>query len=244
MPRISIHSDPPVDLPTNGTYEERHALLSSRERRLTVRYGEETLVHATVPAGVFNPSIGIAAHRLLELIVRGRLPVAGKEVVDLGCGSGVIGLTCIRQGAARVLFTDRNPAVGVLASHPDLRSQDRVAVQDFLAGEPEASQDVVIMSTPTAARIDHAEPGFRETNIGAADAFLPDLAREAARVLRPGGHLYLWLSMLIGAARMQAFVDALVPGFQADSLTILDPPPEQAGQQNWVLLSIERRGCG
>jgi len=36
--------------------------------------------------------------------------VVGKKVVDLGCGTGIVGMTAVLMGAAKILFSDSNPA--------------------------------------------------------------------------------------------------------------------------------------
>lgn len=51
-----------------------------------------------------HPSTRMAAGMLMDI------PVAGAAVLDLGCGTGVLGLLALRRGAARCDFTDVDPA--------------------------------------------------------------------------------------------------------------------------------------
>ena len=55
----------------------------------------------TVNAHVFNPIESIAGHKLVDLILSDQIEVADKNVIDLGCGSGVIGLCAIVKQAKR-----------------------------------------------------------------------------------------------------------------------------------------------
>lgn len=130
-------------------YEEKHKILSAEERIVRVYYKQEFLFSTRVPKNVFNPYQGSAANKLIELILEKRLDIKDKNVIDLGCGSGVIGLTCILSGASKVLFTDINPNVLPLQNHPLLRAVDIVRVQSLLSSEKEETYDTILMSTPT-----------------------------------------------------------------------------------------------
>jgi SAM-dependent methyltransferase len=211
----------PVELPED--YVARHRFLSSARRDLRVTFRGDELFVTAVPAGAFNPYKGVAAHKLMEMVLTGALGVRGRRVVDLGCGSGVVGLACLRAGAASVLFTDINPAVVALREQPLLRPQDRVKVQDLLEDEPAASCDVVLMSTPTN-RVDGATPVAPDTVDSAifrTDDFLPRLLSEAARCLVPGGVLGLWIKVSHeGVLPYHAFLLALHEGFDLGSMQI------------------------
>ena len=239
---VRIETTPFPAFPAGSTYEQKHRILSSEERRVHVSWHGQHLFETMCPRGVFNPGIGVAADALIKVVLEHQLPVRDADVVDLGCGSGIIGLSCIHAGARSVLFSDVNPAVDVLARHRMLRDADRVCVQDLLTDASSESADVVIMSTPTALQLDGQGHAHEETNIGADDAFLPRVGRHAGRVLRPGGTLCLWVSLLLGPTWMESFVDAVVPWFDPQTFHVLDPAPEQAGQQNWMICRIDKRG--
>lgn len=50
---------------------------------------------------IFSPALVLS-----ECIHRGQLSVRGKSLVELGCGTGLVGLVAARHGAKRVVLTD------------------------------------------------------------------------------------------------------------------------------------------
>jgi SAM-dependent methyltransferase len=192
---VDISLDESVDLPFR--YNDKHRFLSSRNRQIHVEFCGRRIYSATVPQNVFNPYKGVAAHKLIELVLNGEIPVEDRRVVDLGCGSGVIGLAAIHKRAASVLFTDINPAVLPLRQHSMLRPMDEVKVQDLLKNEAAASFDVILVSTPTnAIPADRPiESGSVESAIFRTERFLDDLIAEAGRCLASGGTLAMWVKM-------------------------------------------------
>ncbi|KAJ3007641.1 hypothetical protein HKX48_009005 [Thoreauomyces humboldtii] len=68
-----------------------------------------------------------AALRFGEFLLDGRLDVSGKRVLELGAGTGFLGLLAARQGAESVMLTDVDQ--GVLA-----RLRENVAIND--SGQP------------------------------------------------------------------------------------------------------------
>ena len=49
------------------------------------------------------------SHEALKLLEEGRLAVRGRRLLELGCGLGLLGLSCALQGAETVLLTDYDP---------------------------------------------------------------------------------------------------------------------------------------
>lgn len=192
---VTIQLNAPLELPAG--YVEKHRFLSSQDRQVQVCYQGRPLYTALVPRGVFNPYRGSAANKLIELVLTGAVQVKQKRVVDLGCGSGVIGLACIYAGCNRVLFTDINPKVKILSQHPLLRPVDRIKIQDMLAGEPDQAYDLIIMSTPTNTVETESwiQPDSIERAIFRSEQFLDRLFAEAARCLVKHGELVLWVKI-------------------------------------------------
>jgi len=192
---VSLELDTPIDLPE--TYVEKHKVLSEEDRLIHVSFRGERLFSVLVPRNVFNPYKGIAANKLIELILCGQIQVENKRVVDLGCGSGVIGFACIHTGSSSVLFTDINPNIKPLAKNPLFRNVDVMKVQNLLEGERDESYDVVIMSTPTNMAAQDYEIHYDsfEAAIFRRENFLLEVIEQSARCLIPGGELTLWIKI-------------------------------------------------
>ena len=189
---VSMKLKVPVILDDDIGYFERHAILSQQDREFEVFFKDERLFSVLAPQNVFNPYSGDAAHKFIELILTDIVDVKGKRVVDLGCGSGVIGLACIYKGCSHVLFTDINPNISLLKQHPLLRPHDTVKVQDLCKNEPDGSYDFVLMSPPTSLSTDKDIPTDRvEGALIQKEDFLFRVISEASRVLAKGGELVM-----------------------------------------------------
>src|SRR5690606_1935161 len=57
-------------------------------------------------------AFGTGHHATTRMMMRGmlQLPLAGQQVCDLGCGTGVLAILAERLGAAHVLAIDNDPA--------------------------------------------------------------------------------------------------------------------------------------
>jgi len=116
-------------------------------------------------------------------------PLSGLEVLDLGSGTGILGIAAIRLGAARALCVDVNPdAVASARRNADANGvADRVAhragTADDLRGE---AFDLVV------------------ANIGGE--LLLDEADRVAPLARPGGRLLL-------SGLLRGYADDLVAAY-------------------------------
>lgn len=109
-------------------------------------------------------------------------PEGEVDVVDLGCGNGIVGtVAALADPRRRLLFVDEShqAVASALATHagavPGGEASGRVA--DVLDGVPDRSVDLVLCNPPfhaQGARVDHVAQAMFEG---------------AQRVLRPGGHL-------------------------------------------------------
>ena len=106
--------------------------------------------------------------------------VRGKEVLDFGCGEGMLAARLSRLRAARVLGTDL--ADELIAKARRMADEERLANVEFaVAGDPrtvaaaDASFDL-LCAFDVVEHIMHPE----------------DILREWRRVLRPGGEAWLW----------------------------------------------------
>ena len=175
-------------------YVASHKSLSAQASSLKVKYQNRDVLEVFVQESVFNPIESISSMKLLDLLLSGELDVRDKSVADLGCGSGIIGLTAIHAGAAKVLFTDINPNVVVIANHPLLRNNDEVCVQSFLETTNSSSYDFVI-ALPPALEISedqNIDDSSYESGIFRKPGYYASVIHDSARVLVPGGKLISW----------------------------------------------------
>lgn len=150
------------------------------------------------------------------------LPVAGLEVVDLGCGSGVLGIAAAIKGARHVLCIDNDPQ----AVEATLENARRNGVTGCITATvqpamPPAGADVLL------------------ANILAGT--LVALAPAVTAALRPGGQLALSGVLAEQEEQVQA---AYAPGFGRLRRRTLDggeqPPAAGTEAEHWILLSGQR----
>jgi ribosomal protein L11 methyltransferase len=121
--------------------------------------------------------------------------VAGKQVVDYGCGSGILAVAALRLGAAGAEAIDHDPQA--LEATRDNALQNEVAerlVTHLPEAQPQAPADVLL------------------ANILAAP--LIELAPRFAALVRPGGDLVL---SGILEEQVDAVAAAYAPAFQLET---------------------------
>jgi methylase of polypeptide subunit release factors len=163
----------------------------------------------TVNKQVFNPLDSYAAHKLVDLVLSEKIQVADKNVIDLGCGSGVVGLCAITKKAKKVLFTDINPHIDGIQKHPLFRKCDMWQVQDVLADVSDSSYDTILVIPPAQVAQEGqqiASDTFESGIFRPSDLYGKILAA-SGRVLKPGGQLAIWLR--IPLASFQSFIELL-----------------------------------
>lgn len=114
-------------------------------------------------------------------LIRGMDIRSGAQVLDLGCGTGLVGLTALRRGAA-VVATDVS-ARAVASAHRTLAANGFPAAPVELcfgaSAVPDETMDTVVTNPPFHRGHD--------ISFDVAELFVA----EAARVLRTGGELFL-----------------------------------------------------
>lgn len=81
--------------------------------------GEENIVsksfssHSDLITGVYEGGLKIweCTFDLLDYLVKASVKFAGKKVLDLGCGSGLLGIIALQEGAKEIHFQDYNSLV-------------------------------------------------------------------------------------------------------------------------------------
>jgi len=146
---------------------------------------------------LMNNPVRAASQRYLEtpLLIGPNGTLAGKQVLELGCGRGVGLEILLGLGATRVTGFDLDPAMVALAAKrmATYGERARVFVGDAeMIAAPDASFDAVV-----DYGIIHHIPNW------------PQALREIARVLKPGGVFYFedLFKGLISARPMRALFD-------------------------------------
>ena len=210
--------------PVPSAYVAKHKALSSKAVTLELIWQKKKQFGFTVNEHVFNPIDSIVAHKLIDLVLAEKIKVADKSVIDLGCGSGVIGLCAIVRKAKKVLFTDINPHIDGIQRHPLYRKSDEWQVQDILSDVPDSSYDTVLVLPPWMVvqeehqiAYDTFEAGiFRPSNL------YGKILTDSGRVLRPGGELVVWLRFPL--VSIQSLIELLATAadrFDMASATLL-----------------------
>ena len=104
------------------------------------------------------------------------LDLQGKEVLDVGCGTGIMSLLALRKGASKVICGDISEYMLKLA-------REKAANQGY-------GSDLIEFRNLDAESLPFGDASFDVVITGMTLGLLPDQARavkEMARVLRPGG---------------------------------------------------------
>ena len=90
----------------------------------------------------------------------GRSDIAGRSVVDLGCGNGVLAIAAKLSGAARVLGVDADPESIEVSRRNAERSEVEVEWEVADVGSVHEPFDTVLMNPPFGAQTRHADRPF------------------------------------------------------------------------------------
>jgi methylase of polypeptide subunit release factors len=135
----------------------------------------------------------------LRDVIRATPAVKGKDVLEIGTGSGLISLCCVRAGANRVVATDINPNAVANARHNAKRLgfTDRMEVRLVAKSDPGAYAvlkpgekfDVIISNPPWEDRRPTTIDRYALDDEGFA--LLRSILKDLNARLKPGGRAFL-----------------------------------------------------
>ena len=169
-----------------------HLILRRRTTRVTRAAGMQFRVRPTV----FHPRYFISSQRFAEFIAT--LDIKGKQVIDVGTGTGILAIAAALAGAAEVIATDINPSATL--SVPENARLNGVGgrvsavCMDLLSGlAPTPSFDIIVANLPKHTQVprDVADRGWTG---GPDHRDITPLFEQAYARLKANGQLYVMLS--------------------------------------------------
>lgn len=105
-------------------------------------------LNLVIKQGVFHPHFFYSTKYLLSYVIQHH-QVKGKNVLELGAGSGLISFTLAQQGA-HVTATDINETAiaGLLLNKEQLQSDVRIILSDLFEHIPKSPFDLILINPP------------------------------------------------------------------------------------------------
>lgn len=149
-------------------------------------------IKVLVKPSVFHPGLLISTHLLVDFMNTQSLN--GKDVLEIGTGSGLIALSCKKAGA-QVVASDINPAAvaSLLVSCKENDLDVNVIESDLFAAIPQQLFDIIISNPPyfpKAAKDDKERAFF----CGPDFDFFKKFFSTARCYLKPYGEIFMILS--------------------------------------------------
>ena len=160
-----------------------------------------------VPPGVFHPALYFSSKILGEYL--SRLPLEGKDLLDMGCGSGILSVVAAGRGAV-VTATDINPqGAGATRKNAGRHNLDVRVLQGnlFAPVEPEARFDYILFNPPYYEGSPRDVPDMAWQG-GSDYRILREFFVVAPRYMKPSGIILLILSSDMALPRIREIASA------------------------------------
>ncbi len=170
----------------------------------------------SVPPTVFHPALYFSTRLLASHA--GRLDLASRRLLDMGCGSGLVSLVAASQGA-RVTAADINPvAVAATARNARVNSlADRIDVleSDLYESIPCEKFDYILFNPPFYTGIPVRNEDYA-WQCGPGYETIRRFIRSTPQYLAPAGRLLMVLSTVMDLDAIVSFFgpDGLQPGVE------------------------------
>ena len=169
-----------------------HFVLSRRGTWRTKAAGMRFTVRPTV----FHPRYFISSERFAEFI--DSLDLRGKQVIDVGTGTGILAIAAARSGSENVIATDINPNAALSvpdnARHNGVGDRVTAVCMDLLSGFAAYPLFDVIIANPPKHTLEPHDLADRGWNAGPNHRDIAALFEQAYERLKPDGKLYVMLS--------------------------------------------------
>ena len=215
----------PIPTPTFRTLAEEDWAETWKERLSVMHIGQHLVIrplwleYTPAPGDIviqLDPGMafGTGLHPTTQmcLVALEELVRPGMDVLDLGCGSGILAIAAARLGAGRVLAVDNDPIAVKTAQENAVANgvQETVRVVHGSLAEAEESYDLVAANILAAVIVKMAQEGL-------------------ARRVRPGG-------ILVATGILGGQETEVVEALERGGLTLA----EQRRVEDWVCLLARR----
>ena len=105
----------------------------------------------------------LAAELVWSMALNGE--VAGKVILDAGCGSGILGLGLLLMGAKKVFFVDKDqPAMAICGeNYAQLNQNYEISKAEFIISDIalfDGIADIVVQNPPFGTKLEHSDRKF------------------------------------------------------------------------------------
>lgn len=133
-----------------------------KKRELEIRL-ERVLPHPDPKAGLEQYATPAPIAADLLYFAHGKGDIAGRKVLDAGCGTGILGIGAALLGAAEVIGVDTDQEALAVAMENAWRAGVELSLLTMEVGEFPERVDTVVQNPPFGAQRRHADRPFLET---------------------------------------------------------------------------------